>query len=39
MEQDFLEALMDPSLQTNVAPSQWSTPPLRPEQGVFAEAA
>ena len=36
----FFDALIDPSLHTNVAPAQWETPPLRPEHGVFhAEAA
>lgn len=35
-EHTFFEALIEPSLQTNVAPSQWEMPPLRPEHGVLA---
>lgn len=37
-EQFFRDALIEPSLQTKVAPWQWEMPPLRPEQGVLAAA-
>lgn len=32
-EQTFFDALIDPSLQTKLAPAQWATPPLLPEHG------
>lgn len=35
-EHTFFDALIEPSLHTNVAPSQWEMPPLRPEHGVLA---
>lgn len=35
-EQTFLLLLIDPSLQTNLPPAQWETPPLLPEHGVLA---
>lgn len=38
-EQIFLEALIEPSLQTNCPLRQWSMPPLRPEHGVLAACA
>jgi len=35
----FLEALIEPSLQTNWPAAQCETPPLRPEHGVLPAAA
>ncbi len=33
LEQIFLEALIEPSLQTKLAPAHFATPPLLPEHG------
>ncbi|MGK5043346.1 hypothetical protein ACQ4WQ_23730 [Janthinobacterium sp. GB1R12] len=38
-EQIFFDALIEPSLQTNVAPSQFEIPPLLPEHGVLPATA
>ncbi|ROO31617.1 hypothetical protein BIV09_03625 [Pseudomonas sp. 7SR1] len=38
-EQDFFEALMEPSLHRKVSPSHPAIPPLRPEHGVLAAKA
>lgn len=37
--QTFLDALIDPSLQTNLPLLQWETPPFLPLHGVFLAIA
>ena len=37
--QTFLDALIDPSLQTCLPPAQWDTPPFLPLQGLLPACA